>query len=379
MKAEVFRYPCTGLIEHAGFGAFLEAELKEPRYNLKRFAAELREKFGAQRITLVNSGSSANLAAAFALAEQAGRGHAIASGFTFPTTLSALASAGFEVSLVDTELDGFNMDLTALDDAIRPSTRVICVTHFLGFPARIDEIHEVAARKGLLVLQDCCESMDLRVGGPAHRRGTLATWSFYHPHHLSSYGGGAVLCPDESWHRRVESLVHWGRACTCHADKLECLAPEGMDHQFWYERAGFNLEMSELNACFGRFQLRHFREQEDRRRRHYRTLHGMLAEHTNLRVWPLPEDSGSPFVFPVSVRNRDPEDVTARLRARSVEVRSLMGGVATWQPAFRTLPSDGLERCTSLASTSFFVGVHQTLPDEDVASVGRLIAEEASL
>jgi CDP-6-deoxy-D-xylo-4-hexulose-3-dehydrase len=374
-----FRYPCTGHIEHAGFGAFLEAELGEPRANLRRFARELREHFGAERVTLVNSGSSANLAAAFALAEQTGRGHAIASGFTFPTTIAALLAAGYEVSLVDTEPEGFNADLSAIEDAIRPSTRVICLSHFLGFPARIDDVHELAARRGLLVLQDCCESLDLRVsGGPAHRRGTLATWSFYHPRHLSAYGGGAVLSPDDSWHRRVESLSHWGRACTCHTDGLECVAPPGLDHRFWYERAGFNLEMSELNACFGRFQLRSYRVQEDRRRRHYHTLYNALFDHPSLRVWAAPEDTGSPFVFPINVREGDPEDITARLMAWGVEARSLMPAVASWQPAFRDLPHDGLQWCTSLAATTFFVGIHQTLREEEVAEIGRLIDEAAT-
>ena len=46
--------------------------------------------------------------------------------------------------------------------------------------------------------------MDLRVGGrPAWQWGTLATWSFYHPHHLSAFGGGAVVSLDEEWQRRV--------------------------------------------------------------------------------------------------------------------------------------------------------------------------------
>ncbi len=375
-----FRYPITGHVGHAGFGAFAEAELGAPRANLRRFTNELGEAFGAERLTLTNSGSSAALAAAFALAEHTGRGHAVAAGFTQPTTLSALLAAGFEVSLVDTEAEGFNLDLRALEAALRPSTRVICVSHFLGFPARIDDVHELAARRGLLVLQDCSQSQDLRIGGgPAHRRGTLSTWSFYHPHHLTAFGGGAVVCPDEAWHRRVESLVHWGRACTCHTERLDCLAPEGMDHAFWYERPGFGLEMSELNACFGRFQLRSFRVQEDRRRRNYRTLYGALSTHPALKVWPAPEDSGSPYVFPICVREGDPEDIAGRLRAREVEVRSLMGAVATWQPAFRNLAHDGLVNCTHTGATTFYVGIHQTLSSEDLAVVARRISEEALL
>ncbi|HEY3449744.1 MAG TPA: aminotransferase class V-fold PLP-dependent enzyme [Myxococcales bacterium] len=374
-----FRYPLAGPIDTTGFAEFLSSELGTPGANVRRFVAELCDAFGAERLTLVNSGASAVLAAAFALAEQTGRGQALASGFTSATTLSALQAAGYEVSLVDVEADGFNVDLEALEASIGPSTKVLCVNHFLGFPAPIDEIHELASRRGLLVLQDCSQSMDLRVGGgPAHRRGTLATWSFGHADHLSSFGGGAVVSPDEDWHRKVESLACGGQACTCHTEALDCVAPEGLEHHAWFERAGFDLQLSELNAVFGRSQLRSFRVQEDRRRR-YRTLYDFLHGHTALRLWPAPEDSGSPAFFPVTVREGDPEDIAARLCAREVEVRSLETAVACGQPAFRNLPHDGLSRCTALAASTFLVGIHQTLKDEEMAAVARLINEEAVL
>jgi len=85
---------------------------------------------------------------------------------------------------------------------------------------------------------------------------------FLPPHHLSTYGGGAIIAPDLEWHDRLESIVHWGRECMCHYAPERCKAPEGMHHHFSYARPGFNLEMSELNACFGRFQLRGWKEQE---------------------------------------------------------------------------------------------------------------------
>jgi CDP-6-deoxy-D-xylo-4-hexulose-3-dehydrase len=375
-----FRHPCTGRVQHQGFGAFLERELGEPRRNLRAFAAELGSVFGPSRITLVGSGSSANLAAATALAERAGEApHAVACGFTFPTTLSALLTAGFSVTLADTEPDGFSLSPEALEAALRPSTKVVCVTHFLGFPADLPAIARIAERRGLMVLQDCCETMDLRVAGRrAFEWGTLATWSFYHPHHLSAFGGGAVLSPDAGWQRAVESIAHWGRACSCQVPGLPCEAPEGADHNFWYVRRGFNLELSELNACFGRFQLASWPEQERARRRNYALLYEALADHPALKVWPVPADSGSPFVFPISVRSGDAGPLTRRLAARGVEARNLMGGAMSGQPAFADLPHDGLARCRQLSRSSCFVGIHQTLSEEDVREVARIVAEEAA-
>jgi CDP-6-deoxy-D-xylo-4-hexulose-3-dehydrase len=373
-----FRYPCTGHVDHQGFGRFLERELGAPRANLGALFSELSSAFGARNLTLVNSGSSANLAAALALAEATGRGmHAITAGFTFPTTLSSLLFAGYSVTVVDIEPSGFGIDPDALLRAIQPNTRVVCLTHLLGFPARLMDVMAIAQEHGLLVLQDACETMDLEIEGrPVHSFGTLTTWSFYHPHHLSTYGGGAIIAPDLEWHDRLESIVHWGRECMCHYAPERCKAPEGMHHHFSYARPGFNLEMSELNACFGRFQLRGWKEQESLRRRNYAILYEAVSGIPGVRVRSAPRGLGSPFAFPITVEDRPLDLVARRLRDRGVEVRNFVGGLVTQHAAFSAVPHDGLSRAKALFETSFIVGIHQTLVEPDVRDVAMILREE---
>lgn len=97
-----YRYPCTGNVETQGFGKFLERNFGEPRKNIKAFSEELKEKYGIPYISLVNSGSSANLVAAMALAEKVKQKNkkltAVVSAFTFPTTISALKLSGFRIN-----------------------------------------------------------------------------------------------------------------------------------------------------------------------------------------------------------------------------------------------------------------------------------------
>ena len=364
-----YRCPCTGNVGIEGFGTYLEREIGEPRRNLHLFAAELKARFGGGCHCLVNSGSSANLVAAFAAAERIkARGMpltAAASAFTFPTTMSALAFAGFEVKIVDVAPGEFNLDVNDLE-RIGPVSLIV-PTHFLGFPYDIDGVAALADRWGALVLQDSCESMDVPIYGRRNfEAADYVTWSFYHPHHLSSYAGGCVVCRSEEDFSLVDSVAHWGRACKCHIDPSLCTVPRGPGHEFTYERLGFNVELSELNACFGRWQLARWDEYEARRKAHYDALHGALSGRDDVQLWARPE-GGSPFVFPFRLRNgMDVETAHRLLAERGVEARKLMGGVLNQQPGFWNFKAGALTQAHALADSTLFLGIHQTLSDEQV-------------
>lgn len=376
-----YRYPCTGNIGIEGFGSYLEREIAEPRRNLRLFAAELSTALECDNITLTNSGSSANLVAALALAEKcrnAGKPlTAVASAFTFPTTVSSLLLAGFRVHLIDVEKDGFNMDLNLLEQC-RNHPSVIAVTHFIGFPCDMRKVGGYAVEHGCFVLQDACETfnvIDNDSDDQYYKFGNITTLSFYHPHHLSSYGGGAVICAGKDDYILCDSIAHWGRACKCHIDEALCTNPVGPAHQFTYERIGVNVEMSELNACFGRWQLSQWQQIEADRRCNYHLLYKLLCRNPNLTVWPADEDSPSGFVFPIRLQNgMKVSDAWNLLAPKGVEIRTLMGGATCTQPAFvEKLTHDSQHEAIAMADTTFFIGIHHTLPEKDIHAVARII------
>lgn len=380
-----YTYPCTRNIDLIGFGSFLEKEIGKPRKNLKEFAAEFGKLVStpgddiSNHLVLVNSGSSANLVAALALAHKCRRENrpltAVASAFTFPTTISSLLMAGFSVRIVDVDKMSFNLSVERLREE-KECPSLVVVTHFLGFPADMNALVKLRDEKGFIILQDACETFNARIGDqPLCKYGDIVTWSFYHPHHLSSYGGGAVysVCVDDFM--MTDSIAHWGRACKCHIDPSLCSLSAGPAHQFTYENIGVNVEMSELNACFGRWQLREWEKIEAQRQKNYSILYKMLSGKDNISVWPFFNDrKDSPFVFPILYKVGTVDDVFERLSVKGIEIRTLMGGAVCQQNAFQgKVVFDNCDNASYLSRHTFFVGCHHTLSESDIKYIGEQI------
>jgi dTDP-4-amino-4,6-dideoxygalactose transaminase len=368
------QFPCTGRVSNEGFADFIAKELGDSRHNLRSLESELKQTLGAPFVTLVNSGSSANLAAAILIKQRCGaRRRVLMAGFSFPTTIASFSLLGFDVRLVDTEPNGFNLDPDALDGELDDQVAAVVVTHFLGFPAQLGRIASATRQHGAVLVQDACETMNLQVDGLSlYELGDLVTHSFYHPHHLSSFGGGAVVAQSSEFNDHIQSIVHWGRSCRCHYDPMGCEAPAGLNHNFWYLREGVNVEMSELNACFARWQLRSWPEQEARRWEHWRLWERAVAGTPGVQIWQAHANL-SPFVFPIGIAPGRFAAVSREIIARGVEVRSLMGGAMHRHPAYQHLAHDRLKQCEALGARSFFVGLHQTLETKRVERAATIV------
>ena len=118
-----------------------------------------------------------------------------------------------------------------------------------------------------------------------------------------------------------------------------------------------------------------FDADESGRLQRYQVLYDALKDLKNIKVYPLPETGGSPFVFPLSLIDSDARSMSEKLFQKGVAVRSLMGGSIGDQPGFKFLENDGLYHTRDIGRRSFFVGIHQTLPLADVEAVAQILRE----
>ena len=83
----------------------------------------------------------------------------IVPAITFVATANVVIDHGFEPVFCDVDPRTYNIDATKIEELVSDRTRAILPVHLMGLPCDMDPILEIAARHGLRVVEDSCESM----------------------------------------------------------------------------------------------------------------------------------------------------------------------------------------------------------------------------
>lgn len=388
------------------------------------FEKELAAFLGVKHASLVNSGSSANLVAFYALTSPkldrpirpGDEVITVAAGF--PTTINPAIMYGCTPVFVDVDLRTGNIDATQLEAARSDKTRCVMIAHTLGNPFDLDTVTAFCKKYDLFLVEDNCDALGSKYDGkPTGTFGTLGTSSFYPPHHITMGEGGAVYTNSGQLRLIVESFRDWGRDCWCasgkdntcgkrfewdwekqtnllyrkreeHCDgscggegKCESYLPFGYDHKYVYSHLGFNLKPTDIQAAIGREQLRKLPAFVELRKRNWRLLRQHLADME--RDWQFveatPKSDPSWFGFLMVMKHPDHSKLTALCRgldAQKVGNRRLFGGNLLWQPAYRHVKHRKVGELTNtnrIAQGGLFLGVYPGLSEEMVAAQAQAV------
>jgi len=186
-----------------GIDARIQRVLDHGQYIMGPEVRELEEKLeaytGARHCITVASGTEALLIALMALDVKPGD-EVITTPFTFVATAEMIVLLGARPVYVDVEEDTANIDAARIEAAITPRTRAILPVSLYGQPADLDEINVVAARHGLVVIEDAAQSFGATYRG---RRSCnlsgIGCTSFFPSKPLGCYGdGGAIFTDDDA-------------------------------------------------------------------------------------------------------------------------------------------------------------------------------------
>lgn len=176
----------------------------------KECNAWLENRFGAQKVLLTTSGTTALEMAALMCDLQPGD-EVILPSFTFSSTATAFVLAGGKLVFVDVRPDTMNIDETKIEAAITDKTKVICAMHYAGVACEMDTIMDIARRHGLKVVEDAAQGvMSTYKGKALGTIGDFGCFSFHETKNYSMGEGGALLIRDPEYNERAEILREKG-------------------------------------------------------------------------------------------------------------------------------------------------------------------------
>ncbi len=364
-----------------------------------RFSKEFERKFadflGVRHAYLVNSGSSANLLAFAALTSprlgkrQVKRGDeviTVAAGF--PTTIAPVVQFGAIPVFVDVLLGTYNIDVTQLEAALSPRTRVVMLAHTLGNPFDIDAVKMFCDANDLWLIEDNCDALGSEYRGrKTGSFGDIGTSSFYPPHHMTMGEGGAVYTDNDELAAIMLSMRDWGRDCSCPSGQdNHCgrrfsqefgALPRGYDHKYVYSEWGYNLKATDMQAAVGVSQLVKLPAFTTARRNNYARLRQLLLPVEDKLIMPEATRGSDPswFGYLMTVRDGAPvsrDGLVAALEAARVQTRMLFAGNMVRQPVFDAMRASGegfrviggLANTDRIMNDGFWLGVYPGMTDE---------------
>ena len=372
----------------------------------KEFAKYLKVRY----VSLVNSGSSANLLAFMALTSPLLKERQIRPGDEvitvacgFPTTVTPVIQYGAVPVFVDVTIPQYNIDIEMLEKAYSQKTKAVMIAHTLGNPFDLEHVKAFCDRHNLWLVEDNCDALGstYTIDGQTKLTGTIGdigTSSFYPPHHMTMGEGGAVYTDDPLLHRIVRSFRDWGRDCICASgqdnlcghrfDKQYGELPLGYDHKYVYSHFGYNLKATEMQAAVGCAQLEKFPSFVERRKHNFARLKNALLPASDFLILPEPAKNSDPSWFGFLITCKEGVDrnrLVQYVEKKGVQTRMLFAGNLTKHPCFDQIRQENrgyrvvgdLAQTDRIMNNTFWVGVYPGMSDEMIDYMAKTIIEGA--
>jgi dTDP-4-amino-4,6-dideoxygalactose transaminase len=195
----------------------------------------------------------------------------IVPSFTFTSTVNAFCLQRATAVFVDCRPDTLNIDERLIEDAITQRTRAIVVVHYAGIAAEMDAINDIAARHGLVVVEDNAHGLGGSYRGRALGTfGAIATQSFHETKNVQCGEGGAIVFNDMTYHARAEVIREKG------TNRSQFF--RGMVDKYRWVDLGSSYLPSEILAAVLAAQLESFDDIQQRRMRVWSTYDRELAD-----------------------------------------------------------------------------------------------------
>lgn len=214
------------------------------------FEQKVASYVGAKYAVAIANGTAALHAACFAAGIEKGD-EVITTPITFAASSNCVFYCGGTPVFADINSKTYNIDPEDIERKITPRTKAIIPVHFTGQPCEMDEIHAIARKYNLLVIEDAAHALGAVYKGK--RIGTLSdmtTFSFHPVKHITTGEGGMIVTDNEVLYQRLKLFRTHG--ITREADMMK-----KNDGPWYYEQLdlGYNYRITDFQCALGSSQM----------------------------------------------------------------------------------------------------------------------------
>ena len=256
---------------------------------------------------------------------------------TFAASANPIVYQGATPVFVDSERDTLNICPFHLEEAIKDrmeggkKPKAIIAVHLYGMPYKVDEIHELAKKYDIPVIEDSAEALGSSYKGrKCGTFGKFAVLSFNGNKIITTSGGGALVCKELQ-----------------DKEKAIFLATQARDNAPHYQHSeiGYNYRMSNICAGIGRGQMEVLEEHVERRRGMNRFYNKVFQEIDQIKVLNEPNNDffSNHWLTVIKFDAIDPnlkEELRLHLEKENIESRPLWKPMHM-QPVFKDVPFYG--------------------------------------
>lgn len=180
----------------------------------------------------------------------------LATPLTCTATNWPILANNLKIKWVDVDERTLNMDLDDLERKISPSTKVIFVVHWGGYPVDLERVNQIVEKTEKLygfrpiVIEDCAHALGSKYKGkPIGSHGNFCTFSFQAIKHITTGDGGLLISPNYEFYRRSKLLRWYGIDRDNNKKDFRCEA----DIAEW----GYKFHMNDIAAAIGVENFKH--------------------------------------------------------------------------------------------------------------------------
>lgn len=301
---------------------------------------------------------------------------------TFLASASSIVTVGANPIFADVELDSQNISARTIEAVLTPNTKAIICVHLAGWMCDMDPIMQLAADKGLYVIEDCAQAHGAMYKGKAAGSiGHIGAWSFCQDKIMTTGGeGGMVTTNDETLWKKMWSYKDHGKNFDSIYNKQH---PPGF--RWLHDSFGTNWRMMEMQAVIGRIQLQRMEAWTAKRTEHAEHIFAAFAQSPSFTIHrPSDDFTHAHYKCYVQVNTAQLPEGWSRDRImqeiNALNVPCFSGSCSEvylehafdgtpWRPAQR------LPHAQQLGETSLMFLVHPTLSEQSMQKTVQAIEQ----